>query len=94
MEIRFLYLIIYSNSDTYTLGLYSMECMHIPRESRARQNFFFHRPCNVKIKFIYFTPYINNGITFVPGQKDHEHAIIPVSIMSNCCENKSFFIFM
>lgn len=56
-----------------------MECMHIPRESRARQNFFFHQPWNVEIKLIYFLLNINNGITVVPGQKDHEHAIIPFS---------------
>lgn len=56
-----------------------MECMHIPRESRARQNFFFHQPWNVEIKLIYFLLNINNGITFVPGQMDLEHAIIPFS---------------
>lgn len=67
---------IHTSMCTYTLGLYSMECMHIPRESRARQNFFFHQPWNVEIKLIYFLLNINNGITFVPGQKDHEHAII------------------
>lgn len=33
--------------------------------------------CRNKIDILFTN--INNGITFVPGQKDHEHAIIPFS---------------
>lgn len=45
---------------------------------RVTRSAKFRFPSTLKcsIKFIYFTLYINNGITFVPGQKDHEHAII------------------